>query len=235
MSRTCVPSNAAVQQRTRIKMCGFTQQADVLAACALGADAIGFVLYAPSPRSVSMARAAELARLLPALVAPVLLFVNDTPERIEAACAAVPGALLQFHGDEPPEFCAAMTQRTGRPHLKAARIPLSEVHDFDLLKFASIHHAAQALLLDAHVDGYGGSGKTFHWSRLPTNVNAHLVLSGGLTPANVGDGIRALRTHGLSLAVDVSSGIEAGKGLKDAEKMRQFVQAVRAADDADRL
>jgi phosphoribosylanthranilate isomerase len=99
-----------------------------------------------------------------------------------------------------------------------------------LLEFALIHPKAQALLLDAHVDGYGGGGKTFNWSLLPPNVNAHLVLSGGLTPANVADGIRALRSHGLSLAVDVSSGIEAGKGLKDAEKIQQFVAAVRAAD-----
>jgi phosphoribosylanthranilate isomerase len=219
------------QHRTRIKMCGFTREADVLAACALGADAIGFVLYPPSPRSVSIERAAELARLLPAFATPVLLFVNETPERIQAACAAVPGALLQFHGDESPEFCENMTRLTGRAHLKAARIPLSAVQDFDLLEFAIKHNAAHALLLDAHVDGYGGGGQTFHWSLLPPNVNAHLVLSGGLTPANVGDGIRALRTHGLSLAVDVSSGIEAGKGLKDADKMRQFVQAVRTADN----
>jgi len=218
------------QQRTRIKMCGFTREADVLAACAAGADAIGFVLYPPSPRSVRIERAAELARLLPAFVLPVLLFVNETPERIQAACAAVPGALLQFHGDESPEFCDAMSQRTGRPHLKAARIPLSAVADFDLLKFAQHHQYAQALLLDAHVDGYGGGGKTFNWSLLPPNVNAHLVLSGGLTPANVVDGIRALRSRGLSLAVDVSSGIEAAKGLKDAEKIQQFVAAVRAAD-----
>jgi phosphoribosylanthranilate isomerase len=218
------------QQRTRIKMCGFTCEADVLAACAAGADAIGFVLYPPSPRSVNIERAAELARWLPAFVTPVLLFVNDTPERIQSACSAVPGALLQFHGDESPEFCAAMSLATGRPHLKAARIPLSEVADFDLLEFALLHQQAQALLLDAHVDGYGGGGKTFHWSLLPPNVNAHLVLSGGLTPANVGDGIRALRTRGLSLAVDVSSGIEAAKGLKDAEKIQQFVAAVRAAD-----
>lgn len=231
MSLAKTPTNIAPQQRTRIKMCGFTREADVLAACALGADAIGFVLYPPSPRSVSVERAAELARLLPAFVLPVLLFVNETPERIEAACAAVPGALLQFHGDESAEFCETMTLRTGRPHLKAARIPLSEVHGFDLLEFAAQHQSATALLLDAHVDGYGGSGKTFSWSHLPPNVNAHLVLSGGLTPANVGDGIRALSTHGLSLAVDVSSGIEAGKGLKDADKMQQFVQAVRAADN----
>ena len=231
MSFANTPTTIAPQQRTRIKMCGFTREADVLAACAAGADAIGFVLYPPSPRSVSIERSAELARLLPAFVQPVLLFVNETPERIEAACAAVPGALLQFHGDESAEFCEAMTQRTGRPYLKAARIPLSAVQDFDLLEFAYIHHAAQALLLDAHVDGYGGGGQTFNWSLLPPNVNAHLVLSGGLTPANVGDGMRALRTHGLSLAVDVSSGIESGKGLKDADKIRQFVQAVRTADN----
>ena len=218
------------QQRTRIKMCGFTREADVLAASALGADAIGFVLYPPSPRSVSMERAAELARQLPAFVTPVLLFVNETPERIQAACTAVPGALIQFHGDESANYCEDMSQRTGRPHLKAARIPLSEVADFDLLEFAFIHQQAHALLLDAHVDGYGGGGRTFNWSLLPTSVNAHLVLSGGLTPANVGDGIRALRSHGLSLAVDVSSGIEAAKGLKDAEKIQQFVAAVRAAD-----
>ena len=217
-------------QRTRIKMCGFTREADVLAATAAGADAIGFVLYPPSPRQVSIERAAELAQLLPAFATPVLLFVNESAERIQAACAAVPGAVLQFHGDETPEFCQAMTQATGRAHLKAARIPLSEAADFDLIKFAHLHSQAQALLLDAHVDGYGGGGKTFNWSLLPTNVKAHLVLSGGLTPANVADGIRTLRTHGLSLAVDVSSGIETGKGLKDAEKIQQFVTAVRAAD-----
>jgi phosphoribosylanthranilate isomerase len=217
-------------QRTRIKMCGFTREADVLAATTSGADAIGFVLYPPSPRQVSIERAAELARLLPAFATPVLLFVNESAERIQAACAAVPGAMLQFHGDETPEFCQAMTQATGRAHLKAARIPLSEAADFDLIKFAQLYSQAQALLLDAHVDGYGGGGKTFNWSLLPTNVKAHLVLSGGLTPANVADGIRTLRTHGLSLAVDVSSGIETGKGLKDAEKIQQFVTAVRAAD-----
>ena len=220
-----------IQQRTRIKMCGFTREADVQAAVQAGADAIGFVLYPPSPRHVSIARAAELASLLPAFVTPVLLFVNDTPERIRQACAAVPGALLQFHGDESAEFCEAMSQATGRPHLKAARIPLTEAASFDLVKFAEIHQKAQAILLDAHVDGFGGGGKTFNWSLLPPSVNAHLVLSGGLTPANVADGIRTLRPRARSLAVDVSSGIEAGKGLKDADQIRQFVLAVRAADN----
>jgi phosphoribosylanthranilate isomerase len=219
-------------QRTRIKMCGFTREADVQAAAQAGADAVGFVLYPPSPRHVSIERAAELAQLLPAFVSPVLLFVNDSAERIRQACAAVPGAVLQFHGDETPEFCEAMSQATGRPHLKAARIPLTEAARFDLVKFAEIHQKAQAILLDAHVDGYGGGGKTFNWSLLPPSVNAHLVLSGGLTPANVADGIRALRPRARSLAVDVSSGIEAGKGLKDADQIRQFVLAVRAADNA---
>jgi len=219
-----------IQQRTRIKMCGFTREADVQSAVQAGTDAMGFVLYPPSPRHVSIERAAELASLLPAFVTPVLLFVNDTPERIRQACAAVPGALLQFHGDETANFCEAMSLATGRPHLKAARIPLTEAARFDLVKFAEIHQKAQAILLDAHVDGYGGGGKTFNWSLLPPSVNAHLVLSGGLTPANVADGIRALRPRARSLAVDVSSGIESGKGLKDAEKIQQFVAAVRAAD-----
>jgi phosphoribosylanthranilate isomerase len=221
-----------IQQRTRIKMCGFTREADVQAAAEAGTDAMGFVLYPPSPRNVSIERAAELARLLPAFVTPVLLFVNDTPERIRQACAAVPGALLQFHGDETAAFCEAMSQATGRPHLKAARIPLTQAASFDLVKFAEIHQKAQAILLDAHVDGYGGGGKTFNWSLLPPSVNAHLVLSGGLTPANVADGIRTLRSRARSLAVDVSSGIESGKGLKDADKIRQFVEAVRAADNS---
>jgi phosphoribosylanthranilate isomerase len=222
----------SISQRTRIKMCGFTREADVDAAVQAGADAIGFVLYPPSPRNVSIERAAVLAARLPAFVTPVLLFVNDTPERIVQACAAVPGAVLQFHGDETPEFCAAMTAATGRPHLKAARIPLESVGHFDLVKFAQSHSTAQAILLDAHVDGFGGGGKTFPWSQLPPNVETHLVLSGGLTPANVTDGIRALRSRGWSLAVDVSSGIEEGKGLKDADKIQQFACAVRAADNA---
>ena len=117
MSTPKTPSTHTPQQRTRIKMCGFTREDDVLAACALGADAIGLVLYPPSPRSVSIERAAELVRLLPTFVIPVLLFVNEAPERIQAACAAVPGALLQFHGDESPEFCENMTRLTGRAHL----------------------------------------------------------------------------------------------------------------------
>lgn len=223
--------------RTRIKICGLTREQDVDAAVAAGADAIGFVLYAKSPRHVSPARAADLARRLPPLVTPVLLFVNASTTEIEAASAQVTPAILQFHGDESPAQCIAAAQRAHCPFWRAARIPPDPAHAFDLLEFAHDYSAAQALLLDAQVDGYGGGGKTFDWSRLPPNVPAHLVLSGGLTPANVSAGLAALRGRGHSLAVDVSSGVEADgpdgkplKGIKDADKISRFVAAVRAAD-----
>jgi phosphoribosylanthranilate isomerase len=219
--------------RTRIKICGLTREQDVAVAVAAGVDAIGFVIYAKSARAVTAERAGELARLLPAFVTPVLLFVNETPEVIAQACAQVPGAWLQFHGDETPEECRQIAQSLGRRWLRAARIPLEPALGepaFDLVKYAQDYSDAQAVLLDAHVDGYGGGGKTFNWSQLPPNVNAHLVLSGGLNAANVTDGLRALRDRGLSLAVDVSSGVESAKGIKDAAKIHEFVRAVRAAD-----
>ena len=219
--------------RTRIKICGLTREQDVDAAVAAGVDAIGFVMYAPSPRAVTVARAAELALRLPAFVTPVLLFVNETAEAIAHACVQVPGAWLQFHGDETPDHCRKIARTLGRRWIRAARIPLETPageEPFDLLKYAQDYSDAQAVLLDAHVDGYGGGGKTFNWSQLPPNVNAHLVLSGGLNAANVTDGIRALRDHGHSLAVDVSSGVESAKGIKDAAKIHEFVRAVRAAD-----
>jgi phosphoribosylanthranilate isomerase len=219
--------------RTRIKICGLTREQDVDAAVAAGVDAIGFVMYAPSPRAVTVERAAELALRLPAFVTPVLLFVNETPEAIAHACVQVPGAWLQFHGDETPDHCRKIARTLGRRWMRAARIPLETPageEPFDLLKYAQDYSDAQAVLLDAHVDGYGGGGKTFNWSQLPQNVNAHLVLSGGLNAANVTDGIRALRHHGHSLAVDVSSGVESAKGIKDAAKIHEFVRAVRAAD-----
>ena len=221
-----------MNQRTRIKICGLTREADVEAAVAAGADAIGFVLYAPSPRYVSAARAAELAARLPPFVTPVLLFVNASPAQVVEGCAMVPAALLQFHGDETPAECLGH----GRPFVRAARIPLGipapGEPGFDLVNYAASFNAAQAILLDAHVEGFGGGGKTFNWSLLPPNVNAHLVLSGGLTPANVTDGIRSLRPKALSLAVDVSSGVELDgqKGLKDTRKIQEFVAAVKAAD-----
>ncbi len=223
--------------RTRIKICGLTREADVDAAVAAGVDAVGFVMYARSPRHVSPERAAVLARRLPPLVTPVLLFVNSTAPEIEATSRCVPGATLQFHGDESAADCAGPALASGRPFWRAARMPVQGEADFNLVDFAQEFYQAQAILLDAHVDGYGGGGKTFNWSRLPPSVPAHLVLSGGLTPANVGDGMRALRGRGYSLALDVSSGVEAEgpdgrpvKGVKDAAKIRAFVAAVRAAD-----
>ncbi len=219
--------------RTRIKMCGFTREQDVDAAVNAGADALGFVLYPKSPRYVSPERAAELARRLPPFVQPVLLFVNETASNVIAACASVAGASAQFHGDESPEDCWAASGQGQRLYLRAARIPLGETAaGFDLLKFAQDFSQAQAILLDAQVDGFGGGGHTFTWSLLPPNVNAHLVLSGGLTAANVIDGITQVRPRCKTLAVDVSSGIEVPghKGIKDAGRMREFVAAVRQAD-----
>jgi phosphoribosylanthranilate isomerase len=215
--------------RTRIKICGLTREQDVDAAVAAGVDAVGFVMYDKSPRFISTERAAELARRLPPFVTPVLLFVNAPGPRVVAACESVPGSAIQFHGDETPQQCLEATAGGRRPFLRAARIPLDD-SPFDLLKFASDYASAQAILLDAHVEGYGGEGKAFNWSRLPPSVNCHLVLSGGLTPANVTDGIVQVRPRCKALAVDVSSGVEISKGIKDAEKINRFVAAVRAAD-----
>ncbi|MGS5088446.1 phosphoribosylanthranilate isomerase [Hydrogenophaga sp. A37] len=215
--------------RTRIKICGLTRETDVDAAVQAGADAVGFVLYPHSPRFVPPERAGELARRLPAFVTPVLLFVNASPEFIAHGMQAVPNALLQFHGDETPADCVA----AGRPFLRAARIPTGAAGTgFDLLKYAQDFATAQAVLLDAHVEGFGGGGQSFDWNAFPwshplLNASSRLVLSGGLTPANVTDGICRVRPW----AVDVSSGVEVSKGIKDADKIHAFVAAVRAADN----
>ena len=206
--------------RTRIKICGLTREGDVDAAVEAGADAIGFLLYEKSQRYVTAARAGELARRLPPFVTPVLLFVNAAPAAVATGLAAVPGALLQFHGDESPADCEA----PARPYLRAARM----APGLDLLDFAARYRSAQALLLDAHVEAYGGSGKAFDWSLVPPGVPLPVVLSGGLNPANVADGLRRLRPW----AVDVSSGVESAKGIKDASAMRRFCQAVRQFDAA---
>jgi phosphoribosylanthranilate isomerase len=229
-------SSPATVQRTRIKVCGLTREHDVDAAVHAGADAVGFVMYPKSPRYVTPQRALELARRLPPFVTPVLLFVDEAPAIVMAACEQVRGSIVQFHGNETPAQCLEATAGGRRPFIRVARIPQDDT-PFDLLEFASDHASAQAILLDAHVEGFGGAGKTFNWSRLPPSVNCHLVLSGGLTPANVIDGIVQVRPRGKTLAVDVSSGVEVSatgggtlKGIKDPEKIIQFVAAVRAAD-----
>jgi phosphoribosylanthranilate isomerase len=224
-------------RRTRIKICGLTREQDVDAAVQAGADAVGFVLYPASPRFVTPARAAELSRRLPVFVTPVLLFVNETTPNIIAANVHMTRTICQFHGDESPQDC----QKPGLPYLRAARIPLSGAEGFDLVKFSQDYATAQAILVDAHVDGYGGGGKTFNWNAInwshpQLNASSRLVLSGGLTPANVTDGIVQVRPW----AVDVSSGVEVDapglpgktlKGIKDPDKIFQFVAAVRRADE----
>jgi phosphoribosylanthranilate isomerase len=205
-------------KRTRIKICGLTRSEDVDAAVAAGADAIGFVFYEPSPRHVALERARELARRLPPFVTPVGLFVNADAARVAAAVTAIPQLVLQFHGDESVASCEAFA----RPYLRAARIEPG----FVLVDFAAQYSSAQAILLDAHVDGYGGGGKVFDWSLIPSNVRSPVVLSGGLHAGNVAEGIRQVRPW----AVDVSSGVESAKGIKDAAAIRRFCTAVREAD-----
>jgi phosphoribosylanthranilate isomerase len=205
-------------QRTRIKICGLTREADVQVAAEAGADAVGFVLYPRSARHVSIERAVQLARELPPFVTPVLLFVNASADEVALATDALPHAWLQFHGEETPTQCDAAQ----RPYLRAVAMSA----DVDLLDWQHRFSSARALLLDAPVEGYGGGGKVFDWSLLSPNVVCPVVLSGGLNPANVIDGVLRVRPW----AVDVSSGVEASKGVKDATLMRRFCEAVREAD-----
>ena len=215
-----------LKQRTRVKVCGLTRVEDVTAAVAAGVDALGFVFYGPSPRAVTPVQAATLLRAVPPFVTTVGLFVNATAAEVAQVCADVPLQLLQFHGDETPADCLAAAQAVGRPFIRAARVAAHSQAGMDLLEYQAQYRAAQALLLDAFVDGYGGAGKVFDWSLIPKNLAPQVVLSGGLTAQNVTEAIVRVRPF----AVDVSSGVEQAKGLKNPEKILQFVQAVRAAD-----
>ncbi|MDB0568498.1 phosphoribosylanthranilate isomerase [Ralstonia solanacearum] len=222
--------------RTRIKLCGLTQPADVDHAVALGADAIGLVFYPPSPRGVTAEQAAELARLAGPFVTVTGLFVNASADDVARVVEQVPLTLLQFHGDETPEQCADIAARVGLPWLRAARVQPGT----DLVEFADRFAAAQGLLLDAFVEGYGGGGHVFDWTLIPPqwlsqspclptpSAAPRLVLSGGLSAQNVAGAIERVRPY----AVDVSSGIEAARGVKDHARMTAFVRAVRDADAA---
>ena len=205
--------------RTRIKICGLTRSVDVQTAVDAGADAIGLVFYPPSPRYVETAQAAALARLVAPFVSVVGLFVNADAQQVRDTLARVPIHLLQFHGDEDEAYC----RQFDRPYVKAARVTAQ----MDLLQYAASFSSAQAIILDAFVDGFGGGGKVFDWSLIPPQLSLPVVLSGGLDAANVGDAICRVRPA----AVDVSSGVEAGKGIKDAGRISAFVAAVRAARD----
>lgn len=204
--------------RTRIKICGITRKQDLDAALAAGTDAVGFVFYPPSPRHLDPRTAGDLAARVPPFVTRVGLFVNAEPAAVRQVLAAVPIDLLQFHGDEDAAYCGQF----GRPYLKVARVRPG----MDLLEYARAFPAAQGILLDAYVEAYGGVGRRFDWSLIPENLSLPMVLSGGLTAGTVGDAVRRLRPW----AVDVSSGVEAAKGIKDAGKMAAFVAAVRDAD-----
>ena len=202
----------------RVKICGITRLDDLHAACASGADALGFVFHAASPRNVTIEAAAALVAEMPPFVQSVGLFVNAEPAFIEAVLAAVPLDLLQFHGDETPAECA----RFGRPFVKAVRV----TRETDLVKCAADFDAARGLLLDAFVPGVaGGTGERFDWTLIPAALPKPFILSGGLAPDNVAEAVRQVRPW----AVDVSSGVEAAKGIKDAHKMAQFIAKAKQA------
>lgn len=208
-------------QRTRIKICGITRAQDLDAAVRAGADAIGFVFYPPSPRCLPLGAAAELARRVPPFVMRVGLFVNAEPANVRETLACAPIDLLQFHGEEDAAYC----EQFGRPYLKAARVKPNSTRG-DLLEFARAFPAAQGILLDAWVEAFGGAGQSFDWSLIPGNLPLPMVLSGGLHAGNVGEAVMKTRPW----AVDVSSGVELAKGVKDADKIAAFIAAVRKAD-----
>lgn len=204
--------------RTRVKFCGMTRPDDALAAARLGVDAIGLVFYAPSPRAVSIESARAVVAALPPFVSVVGLFVNAAREAVSEVLDSVRIDVLQFHGDESAADC----QRYGRPYIKACRVG----EGVDVEAVAREHVGAAAVLLDTYDPAlFGGTGKTFDWERVPHHVSLPLILAGGLTPENVAEAIRAVRPY----AVDVSGGIEAAKGIKDAHRMQQFMNAVANA------
>lgn len=204
--------------RTRVKICGITRLEDAHAAVSAGADAIGLVFWPSSPRFVTVEQARALAAAAPPFVAVVGLFVDPPPAAVHDVLKRVNLALLQFHGSESPEQCRSY----GRPYIKA----ISMRDDVNLQAEEKRYAAAAGLLLDAFAgELVGGSGRAFDWSRIPSGRTKPIVLAGGLTPENVGEAIRRVRPE----AVDVSSGVEASKGVKDPKKIAAFMQAVREA------
>ncbi|SFG27903.1 phosphoribosylanthranilate isomerase [Duganella sp. CF458] len=215
--------------RTRIKICGLTREEDVQAAVAAGADAVGFVFYDKSPRYVTPARAAELIALLPPFVTPVGLFVNHTAQQVAATVALAPVSLLQFHGDETAQQCAEAARAAGRAFVRVFRVK-PDTSGAELLEYEQLCRASSSLfsglLLDTFVDAYGGAGKVFDWSLIPKDLAHRAVLSGGLSVQNVTGAVASVRPY----AVDVSSGVERAKGIKDARLIADFIRGARAAD-----
>jgi len=205
-------------ERVRVKFCGFTRREDALAASALGVDAIGLVLTPRSKRFAGIANARDIRRALPPFVAVVTLFMDNEPGFIAEAIATVRPDLLQFHGSEEAPDCV----RYGLPYLKA--VAMGSAGQVDGRAVVAAHPQAAGFLFDGNAAGeQGGSGQRFDWARLPASPSAPVILAGGLTAENVGEAIRAAHPY----AVDVSSGIESAPGVKDVEKMRRFVAAVR--------
>lgn len=204
---------------TRVKICGITRVEDALAVAMSGADAMGLVFYEKSPRHVSIAQAVKLAAVLPPFVTVVGLFVNASAATVREVLGAVSLDVLQFHGDESPQFC----EQFHKPYLKAIRVKPG----MNLLQCAVDFHSAQGLLLDAFVEGVpGGTGAVFEWSLIPEVLRSRIILSGGLDDGNVAAAITQVRPY----AVDVSSGVEADKGIKDAAKMTRFMREVMRID-----
>ena len=202
--------------RTRVKICGITRIEDAMAAAQAGADAIGFVFDPKSPRHVHPDQALKIARALPPFITIVGLFVNAAPDTIEGVLSHVPLDLIQFHGNEKPEQC----RRYHRSYIKAIHMK----PDVDLREMARLYGDATGLLFDTYVaDVAGGSGQAFDWNRIPRDLGKPVILAGGLTPENVAEAVRKVRPF----AVDVSSGVELSKGIKDANKISAFIEAVR--------
>ena len=216
-------------RRTRIKICGITRAQDLRAAVDLGADALGFVFYPKSPRYVTPEQACALCAALPPFVSAVALFVNPTPGVVAEVAARMPLGLIQFHGDETVEQCAAIAAAVARPFVRAYRVK-PDTPPSALLECELAYRAASpwfsGLLLDAYVDAYGGAGKVFDWSLIPKELAPRVVLSGGLNVQNATDATVRVRPF----AVDISSGVEEAKGIKDARKIAAFIAAVRVAD-----
>jgi len=201
--------------RTRVKICGITRPQDAVFAANIGVDAIGLVFYANSPRAVKTDQAQMIIQQLPPFVTTVGLFVDAEPNFVQHIITKVSLDVLQFHGEENPDYCASFS----KPYIKALRIR----SDTDIKQYAKNHIQAQALLLDTYVKGTkGGTGITFDWQQVPTDISKPIIVAGGLTPDNVTQVITKLQPY----AVDVSGGVESAKGIKDAEKITAFMQGV---------